>query len=657
MRTFSTLSFSALFLVLAGFGNAQETFVLQAPGDPPITSSAFLHGRSLTIRDETGRTFDYVRQPEMDSRDGKFIGFYSNDALQFLRFPAAGKGSMYVGTMRGSNLSWRQSRMQVFPRDQVRARPETTAGAPPPLRYGGGPSVVPEREVITTSPPVIPHAHRRHSHPPFHVSAFHDGRRTAAGFIDNDGRLELYRQQADDWSPVPFRNEIRLPPAAPFSIAPDAKDDLAAYAISPRGDLVSASFGGAAGKFRSDTPTKFPTGGHVATLNRGKGTASVFAIDNKGIIWEGDAKTSRMTPIISHEGIFPPGAPISAVRGVADEIYLVGNSGDMTRLERGVRGWSAESIGRGYAPGGELAAAFDTSEDAYGGKTIVAAVDRTNSLRVVRPASRGWTSNVISTNGLRAGMPVSISTVDDGLRISAVRDSGDWIAWNHQQGAWRPTTIGSGISAFGDVALLGSANRGFAVDHSGQLIASQYAGGRWGCSVCRPGLDTPVRVAAREITPNPGVKPANVRFENRHAEELLVRIYDNRASQRPIDITLAPGESRVVPLERDTGGFVTQTYFDRGVFGGVVQRVRTVPIPPAQIYDVTVYEKSISSVYFDRTTNRTNVPDEVQRSLKSIGAFPIPPGDLLPDGARIDVYREAASQRNPGAVRLFDTPR
>lgn len=644
----------AAVVVLLAFGaslTGQESFILQAPGDPPIVSTAFLSGRSLTIRDETGRSFDYVREPSMDSRDGAFVGYYSNDARQWLRFPAAGKGSMYTGFMRGGSLNWTKSRMEVIPRDQVRARPDTTVGAPEPLRYGGGPSVLPSSESVVRSPPIVGVGGL-----PLHVSAFHDRTRSAAGFIGRDGGLQIYRREADDWSPVAFRSEIKLPPAAPFEIAPDSRGELAAYAVSPRGDVVSASFDGATEKFKPSTATKFPTSGHVEVLQRGDG-GSVFAVDESGVLWEGDIKSGRMTPVTTIKGIFEPGAPIAAVRGVADELYVVSKTGDMTRFERGVRGWAAESVGRNFVSGGELDAAFDSTDDAFGGSTLVAAVDRTGSLRVLKPAGSRWSSTVVSTTGLRAGMPVTLSPMSNTMQISAVRESGDWVAWNYSGGAWRPTTIGSGLSAYSDVALTGAAGRGFAVDQSGQLITGYYTSGEWICRVCRPGVDAPIRAASREVTPNPAFKPATVRFENRHSEELLVRIFDNRATQRPIDLVLAPGESRTVPLERDSGGFVTQTYFARGLFGGVVQKVRTVPIPPAQIYDVVVYEKSISSVYFDRTKNKTNVPDEVQRALKSIGAFPIPPGDLLPDGARIDAYREAASQRNPGAVRLFDIPR
>lgn len=636
--------------VFASVLSAQETFILEAPGDPPIRSTAFMTGKSMTIRDETGRSFDYIRQPEMDARDGSLIGFYSNDTRQFLRFPASGSGAMFIGTMRGPSLTWKQSRMRVSQANQVNGAPLASAGAPTPLRYGGGDSVTPSTEVITSgrTPRGRPIGRRA----PMHVSAFHDSRRTAAGFVGQEGELNLYQMRDGDWRPVSVRSDIKLPERAPLSIAPNAGDDLAAYAISPRGDVVNAAFAGGTQKFRPTTPTKFPLGGHVATLPR-KGGGSVFAVDEKGILWEGDIATSLLTPLSAKEGVVAPGAPLAVVQGVADELYFVSTAGDMVRMERGVRGWAnVESIGRGFSPNGALSAVFDSKN----GSTYITAVDRSGALRVLQPAGGRWKSTAVESKSLQAGMPVSITMHEGAPRVSVVRDSGDWVAYDLVDGGWRSSAIGSGLPAYSDVALAGSSSA-FAIDESYRLISGSYYNGRWDCVVCRPGSDIPYRIAAREVAPGPPIKPAIVRLENRHDEELLVRIFDRRASQRPLEFTLAPGETKPVPLDRDAGGVVTESYLERGFFGGFVERVRTVPIPPAQFYDVVVYENSVASVYFDRTTNKTDVPDEVQRSLRSIGAFPIPPGALLPEGARIDVYREASSQKNPGAVRLFDLPR
>jgi len=161
----------------------------------------------------------------------------------------------------------------------------------------------------------------------------------------------------------------------------------------------------------------------------------------------------------------------------------------------------------------------------------------------------------------------------------------------------------------------------------------------------------------REIVGRPPLRPARVLFGNSGRNEISVQIVDHRAvGERPTEIRVPPGESVEVTLDRHAGGVAIETHMSRGLYGEWIEDVRRVVIPPDFLYDVVVYENAVTSVYFDRTKNKGPIPDDVKRGLRSIGVFPVPRGDRLKDGARIDAYTEARSYDNPGAARAYPYP-
>ena len=77
-------------------------------------------------------------------------------------------------------------------------------------------------------------------------------------------------------------------------------------------------------------------------------------------------------------------------------------------------------------------------------------------------------------------------------------------------------------------------------------------------------------------------------------------------------------------------------------------------IPPAPIYDLSVYEEFLQSIAIDRTGTSPNPIEDVNYQPKSIGWLPLPPGAALPARGQIDAYEDAKAANNPGAVRRFD---
>ena len=93
-----------------------------------------------------------------------------------------------------------------------------------------------------------------------------------------------------------------------------------------------------------------------------------------------------------------------------------------------------------------------------------------------------------------------------------------------------------------------------------------------------------------------------------------------------------------------------------GATGELAEEVVRYPLPPRLLYQAVVYTNRVTSVYFDRTKNKGPIPDKETKSLVSLGVFPLPPGDQLRDGDRLDVHAEAVNRRNPGAAALFGEP-
>jgi hypothetical protein len=91
--------------------------------------------------------------------------------------------------------------------------------------------------------------------------------------------------------------------------------------------------------------------------------------------------------------------------------------------------------------------------------------------------------------------------------------------------------------------------------------------------------------------------------------------------------------------------------------GGPVQQVRQLPIPPKQFYDMVVYANRVTYQYIDKRKNRGLLPDFSHSTLISLGAFPLPPGGMLPPNTKLDVYQIATTTRNPGAAVILDPMR
>ncbi len=162
------------------------------------------------------------------------------------------------------------------------------------------------------------------------------------------------------------------------------------------------------------------------------------------------------------------------------------------------------------------------------------------------------------------------------------------------------------------------------------------------------------RTVQNQIVPNPPLRPISAKITNSHSDTLLVLVADRRHTQTIQKLRIPSGGSERIQLDRDSGGTIVATVETMDAFGNWNQRQFNTPIPPAVLYDMSVYEEFLQSIAIDRTGTSPNPIEDINYQPRSIGFFLVPPGAELPDAAEIDVHRIAVDSQNPGAVRRLN---
>ena len=162
------------------------------------------------------------------------------------------------------------------------------------------------------------------------------------------------------------------------------------------------------------------------------------------------------------------------------------------------------------------------------------------------------------------------------------------------------------------------------------------------------------RSVKSETIPNPALPPARVELSNRHSEAIFVLLADRRAGGTISTLRIPAGGSEIVTLDRDAGANVIETHEQLNAFGVWEKQEFNIPIPPAILYDISVYEEFLQSIAIDRTGTSPNPIEDINYQPKSLGWFVVPPGDAIGAQEVMDVHTLGKSAKNPGAVRKID---
>ena len=162
------------------------------------------------------------------------------------------------------------------------------------------------------------------------------------------------------------------------------------------------------------------------------------------------------------------------------------------------------------------------------------------------------------------------------------------------------------------------------------------------------------RTAQQQVVPSAPLRPVSARIVNSHSDTLIVLVADRRHTQSIQKLRIPAGGSERIQLDRDPGASIVETVETMDTFGNWNQQQFNTPIPPAVLYDMSVYEEFLQSIAIDRTGKSPNPIEDINYQPRSIGFFLIPPGNELPENADIDAHRIAEDAQNPGAVRRLN---
>lgn len=611
-------AFCSLITTAAG-----QDFILENPAEPAGASLAAIIGTDLVVTDAGGRQFVYQRRPDLDTLDGEFQGFYSAAAAQYLRWPVSGTGNMQVGRGAGGAISWNVSRMQV----------RMAAGGPVEAD-----AFIPGGPISVSTLPLGPNT-------------------TCAAEIDGAGQLQFFIGHGERWRHFAADHPPGLfIPGAPVQLIPEPGAPVPrVLTIGAQGRFLSVTGGKVVVELPEAVGIKCVPGSHFTTVQTPAGIRIVTA-DRHGRLRLIELNGGKNQIIEGHLGVLEPGIPIAAMRDGRDLFMTDRHGAVVVYSQDDLLKWNGPAIlAGGFTSAGAVTAWY------HPGSTDVelAAVDQEGHLQVLRLAGGKWVKSSVPGVTLPAGSPVTAFETKAGLSLTAVLSDGRWMEFFETAGKWQERLIAPGFPSRAPLAFSGFGPMLFATDLTGRLVSAIWTGTEWRSVICIPADFLPgqivmaPRLISRKTIINRQIDPVTVQLQNSTPEELVVRVQDSRIPGKVQEYVLPPNGSTAMPADRDAGGTLEEVYLVPGP-GGPIQQVRQIPLPPRQFYDLVVYANRVTYQYIDRRKQKGPVPDFNESSLISLGAFPLPPGPLLKNGTRLDVFRIATMTNNPGAAAVLD---
>ena len=637
-----TFFFASLLLLLTRPCFGQQKYSLVVPSDPSIKSVAEINGDTLTITRPSGQSFKYKRSPAFDT--AAYWSFFSASTMQYVRFPKTGIGKMQIGRASGGRLSFTESKMEV---SRIGSTPSGK-----PAKGLGAISGKGSGAVTGLSPGKVRLAHTT------------VGGKSYLAFVDGKGRLRMYRENAKGkWENQKLGWKKSLVPNASVGlVAPKTTGQLPSIvSIDSKGKLLQIANGATQVPLSVGSLSPSLVSGSAVTVS--PDGQYCFACDDKGVIWQYGMQLGKFTNVEARPNLIEPGGAVSASN---NDVFVIGKAGNLVGYSRAGSGWSKPYlVGAGFESGGTVASW--QGGGLVGNQRAVASVNKKGNPQVFIWENKQWKPETITDVTLAAGAPIGIGNRSGTLVLSFVDKKGNWLTYRRSSSGlvsgWSPTTVSTGIPTSSPLLFGTDAVRAFSVNGKGQLIAARFGGTRWnvlpfggsllGSGLVGGGLGS--RVLTREVIPNPPLPPVEVVMKNNHREPIVMRVFDRRGKKKKYDVKLKPFQSTKIIVERDSGGRAKETFSAVGPLGTVV-RERVVDVPPKVLYDVVIYENSVTSQFFDRTKPKSKFkkqPDSESRSLRSVGVFEIDPGTETGDGTEYSAYGMARSMKNPGAAAKF----
>jgi hypothetical protein len=158
-----------------------------------------------------------------------------------------------------------------------------------------------------------------------------------------------------------------------------------------------------------------------------------------------------------------------------------------------------------------------------------------------------------------------------------------------------------------------------------------------------------LQLVQHSVQPLAPLPPVKTLLTNSRDNEVWVVLTDLRnGTEQHLKIPARDGIE--IELQRDSGAAFVESYQVTSALGNIYREEFSTSVPPATLYEITVYERFLQSIAIDRTGKSPNRIEDVNYQPRSIGVFLIPAGDQF-QGGRLDIYELAKQQNNAGGVR------
>ncbi len=486
---------------------------------------------------------------------------------------------------------------------------------------------------------------------------------TTAGYVAPDGKLILFDGGSPTWTVRGTAYPHLLVPGAPIVLRSQAAGDIwpTVITVSGANKLVQVVNGG---PIQTLLPAhNFPVGASLELVQNGA-QQLVLGVTGTGDLWAVDPATNTGHQINSAAESFPFGSVVSAVAAAGQyHVFAVDHFGTMHYYFGSGGVWNSVAIAGGLMPGTPVAADVFSLTIPPVQRLNVAAVDPAGNLVVwSKPSGLPWLPPEVLAAGQSPGAPLEIGHTAFGPMVSTISAGGNWNVWIHDPiVGWNHHLVGPGYMMGAPIACAPAVGTFFTIDPLGRLVCANWSGSAWSTGYAMPLLDYTPQLVSRQFIPNPELPPASVTLVNTSDDPLVVQVVDLFDPRQPPEEKLAAGAKTSMQLPRESGGILEEVFLVPGPGGLLLEQTASHPIPPEQRFTLAVWSDKETYKVLPFKNAKKGAPKSVtegfsRRSQVSLGVIPVPPGELLRDGAQMDLVQITQRLKNPGAVVNFPKP-
>jgi hypothetical protein len=464
--------------------------------------------------------------------------------------------------------------------------------------------------------------------------------------LESPQRIRYFLRQGDKWksAAVDFGSPL-LVPGAPLQLSKGDGDALpTVLTVGTEGRLLQIVPTATEPKVSTAAELLLPPGADFATAHSGK-RSLLFAVDRDGTLWEVNRETGEKHAVEGRSDRLLPGSAVHTLPGEGNELFLVDRRGNLVSYIRDpvVRWKGPRLIGMEFVAGSDMA----LWRRPDGGRELqLASVNQRGELYAGRLEATGWRLEIAPGWVLPPGCPVEEAHTPVNMRLCAVTSRGTLQEMNLLNTEWRERTIAGGFAWKSSAVFIAGGPFVRGVDVAGNLIVSQSVEEVWNTDIVPvdPARDS-AKLVRREWQSAAPLESVDIELDNRSSDTLFVKLRDRRTPTADQELTIAPSMSARLRVDRDAGGILHDLLSLTAADGSKLEQAHDEPTAAQSLYDIEVLTMRDGVPYVDLRHKAWPPQRNLEKCRFSLGRFPLPAGDRLPAGEKIDLLNAAAAGR------------